>query len=476
MSSFSIWRKKLIKNPLQPEVGPYHLEQKKFEVLLEELASFLRLANASLDKTNLMMFLRSSKVSIIKTKQRTIPHSDHWPRFQKKNDFTRAESTKNNSEDQDKSYLAQVEAEGDILTSVKGFCKVVLKEIPFTFEAPSSITYAHAHEPEVSQVLELWPEANNRCGRVPDDECELSDVFNLQEKGKTSKIVSVVEMDGVISLIKANSTFSRSAMNQDDGEFTLYCFRDDKLDVPFFSYKIAPGFLPVALDSIMMKSSDSPLSKTLHCLLAIKEVTIGPNFGRMTLQNVLTDSKKFRNVLFSKAELTAAQNLFKARTLPNFAELVMNVGQRFVFSRFKVDDLNWASNLKDNHIMIDVVTNTLGATTLDFCFDHDFNEEDSKISFLSQNGEWTIVSIFKVFKDDLTKSFKLEKKFESESYHMGISFSSVIFSAFNRILMAGIKLDRQKVLMVIQELDLNFDPQKETSNDRASLLSSSRLF
>ena len=276
----------------------------------------------------------------------------------------------------------------------------------------------------------------------------MGEIYNLQEKGKNSSILNVIDLPGYISLIKTNrldpATLSPTPHPnpQPDLECTLYTFRDGQLDTPYFSYKLPIGVLPVALDGLIM-SGPAP---TPHLLLGVKDTKDPQVSGRLTLQNVLVDQKKFRNVLYSKAELVGAQNYFRVRSLAAEAELVMNVGGKFVYSRFKKDDLGWASHLKDNHTMFEVCGSGPGWATVDFSFDQAADPGNSQICFLSQNGQWHSVSVFAVRSAalDLGGGVKLEKVFESELYSERGSFSCLMFTGYpGRVVLAGSTMNQE---------------------------------
>lgn len=308
-----------------------------------------------------------------------------------------------------------------------------LKEI--SFEEPKvDSEEAEASFSSTESAIEVEP--------VKTIEYGVNNSFNLTDSSGSSEVVMVRYIGGRINLIKKTNPKSP----EEKAGYILYTFREDQMAKPDFSYVLQAGVVPVQLDGILTKES------RLMLFMAVRDSAAEL---KVCLQVVHTDTKRFRNLIYSRVD--QASIYFQIKAIGSLVDLVMLVGgtsENFLHFRFSTDEKEWAPRIKDDHSKFEI-SNQLNEVISDFTLQ---KQTESKLlaGFIGVNGNWNRITVIELNGTQKFSEYRARKLYEISLYCELGSYSSIVLNEeASKVLIAGLFWNKSfsKVSLHLKELE-----------------------
>lgn len=169
---------------------------------------------------------------------------------------------------------------------------------------------------------------------------------------------------------------------------TIYLFKD-KAETAVFSYQLDQDFIVLDFQSLMLevtedlkltksqKGKQIPATKVRKVVQLLVVGKDAKNKDRISLQYVLTDSKKYKNILVSNYMFEGNQNYIALKTSKTFFQMAFVISpSKYIYFRYNISEIAWYDKIKEsNDIVVAQQSNQVGASIIDLKFDQ-FEPED----------------------------------------------------------------------------------------------------
>ena len=160
-------------------------------------------------------------------------------------------------------------------------------------------------------------------------------------------------------------------------EYVIFAYKPDN-NASYFSYSIDPGFTVIDINSILLYR-DKNVEAEMQLLLVLKD-----DKGKIHLQYVLLDAKKYKTMIDSSAHLDGPPNYLRLRTDKKCYDLMfLKEPAKLIYLRFPiVGQSNWYDHIRENHSMIELAKNNCStARCVDYQFDAGSMSNDGNFNF-----------------------------------------------------------------------------------------------
>ena len=263
---------------------------------------------------------------------------------------------------------------------------------------------------------------------VPSEQASLNAAYNLKDSHQHSKISFVFQLPRYLAIVRE----AAPKANDRPPEHVLYLFEEGNIASPCFSYVLQPGNIPIAISGITMTNSFRSPCPVIF--LVIKD-----RLNKISLQYVLVNHKKFKNIMFSVASLEGSPNYLRTRRVGSDFDLMFNVGNcKFVYVRNKDSEVNWYNNIKESHTMYNLFRPGEAVNRECVDFTHEIkqtNSESSTVCFLVRSDTFYSVIQSKLDFDSIGGKWRFRDMISViEDFSSSTIYKSMIFNSIDKML------------------------------------------
>lgn len=336
-----------------------------------------------------------------------------------------------------------------------GVCFIKLFSSGYSIPPMDSSSLPNETSEEKPPVLALQTQMITEIADFSEEDSQLTGTFHFKDNENSALIThcGLFQLFSCLVTILIKMTAKKKPRAEVDAnrpqdpeevEYVMLAFKDsDREGQPFFSYVISSEYKPLQLQGILLRENkECPELSILNVQLAVADKIQ----NRTSIQNVMIDQKKFRNVIVSKGRFEAAQNYLRCRNFDSQADLLVYLGsQRFIYYRFDSSEKTWSENLKTGHSLVEYSSSGLNMMRdlLDFQVIQT-SSGGTEVCMLSAANQFYYVSINSLIYDSMTRNYKLRELKCLEFWSESVVYSSLMMANTTigkKIIMMGIAVD-----------------------------------
>lgn len=258
---------------------------------------------------------------------------------------------------------------------------------------------------------------------------------------------------------------------------TIYLFHEKQPNA-IFSYLIDSKFEAIMMDFLLL-TNPKDQTKSLQLLVVGKDMN---NSGRITLQYVLANEKKFKNILISSHAFTGSPAYLSVKTNSAFFEMAFVIANhKVIYFRFRNEEHLWYDKIKENNSIISTQFGGGTSNLVDVKFDtvdspEEFTASSKLVTLVRTDHTYKIVILIGEFnRESSLFKHRVHQFVDLESIHPMVYSNIEYNSAADLFLIAGLSIPENLIDQDINNINIKLvcmvEGKKETIANSARNMS-----